>query len=60
MDVLQINWETFAIQVLGLVLWVFLAAAVYALVENYVDRHRGLRGRVGPADPHSRLDQDRR
>ena len=38
MDVLQINWMTFLTQIVGLSMWVFLAAAIYALVENYVDR----------------------
>jgi len=43
MDVLQINWMTFLMQVTGLAMWIFLAAAIYALVENYIDR-RGSSG----------------
>jgi hypothetical protein len=38
MDVLQINWMTFLTQIVGLAAWVFLAAAIYALVENQIDR----------------------
>jgi hypothetical protein len=40
MSVLQINWNTFLMQITGLVIWVLLAAAIYALVENYIDGRR--------------------
>ena len=38
MDVLQINWMTFLTQIAGLAAWVFLAAAIYSLVEGHFDR----------------------
>jgi hypothetical protein len=40
MSVLQINWNTFLMQITGLAIWVLLAAAIYALVENYIDGRR--------------------
>jgi TRAP-type mannitol/chloroaromatic compound transport system permease large subunit len=40
MSVLQINWSTFLMQITGLVTWVLLAAAIYALVENHIDGRR--------------------
>ena len=40
MSVLQINWNTFLMQITGLIIWVLLAAAIYALVENYIDGRR--------------------
>jgi hypothetical protein len=41
MDVLQINYADFALQAVGLAAWVFIAAAVYAIVEKFVDaRHQ--------------------
>jgi len=40
MSVLQINWNTFLMQITGLIIWVLLAAAIYALVENHIDGRR--------------------
>jgi hypothetical protein len=35
---LQIDWLQFLTQIAGLAAWIFLAAAIYALVENHIDR----------------------
>jgi len=45
MDVLQINWMQFLMQIAGLAAWIFLAAAIYALVENYIDQRNPGRDR---------------
>jgi len=40
MSVLQINWNSFLMQLAAFGIWVLLAAAIYALVENYIDGRR--------------------
>jgi hypothetical protein len=37
MDVLQINYMTFLTQAVALGIWVCIAAALYAVVENMIE-----------------------
>jgi hypothetical protein len=40
MDVLQINYTTFLMQGLALAAWVCIAAALYAVVENFIEKRQ--------------------